>query len=951
MHIARYLYLHVHTLCILHICAAMVSLQGMDILGTALEAAGWQEGSPLPMLQILGHAVPAEPLYLWDEAAYNSHVNDTAKLIHASISLSGDRAQQMERLNMPKALQDAMIQPLPVSLVEEGGTAEGSSTLVPSLADNFLPYVGDKDVFFRDLAFVEPNVQRQRTALIVAQASGSGKSRLAYLAGEKYMVGFMQVMQPNSDAKNEPWDVALSYADGCPYKAFNIFVLLLVSYFEFAADVLAQYQTLHGPAAADLKRHIVLRSLRNGKGHTGTLMLMERAYHSTKIAFEHMPARNERTKDCWRSLSRSVEHHMDGVYNGKLIKFQRDSLGLVMFVDEAQGLLSSVLRFPEETAQASTRDALFVLAAAMDTVSIAIPCKPVMCGSWLELVSHRKLPEGSIFSGLALLVCHASFITAEDMWATLQTYFKLELEEQEEVEIKQKLELLRGRPHNFFCHALRSLLRSGHKDTSLLQLLQQSLDDAADLARQYVFTLLTNLWEKSLSINVGRYDHIEARKLVALLFIAVMANSGQFDLSLNADKRAAMRHGILLHRSGSLPIDYEDSVATVNLDEEPSLKMATESFFTTKIRNDTSGDFRRQMLGLIAASLTPDIDPGRQVRDAARGFSFEHLMFSSFLLHSMSPGGHNKSLSELLKCMDLLPAGYDTAVLQSGPVNLCRAVDAQQVLKEASLQDPEIFAMLLDGRVAAGTLLYNLPTGAGADLAFCTHPSTEHPRRLVLVQLKTHKTTVLHDAVRAATPAWQFRAKVHASLSKLPSIRKLESDNKKRATPAATRERNKKTISAWKAKQRELDNTASRKKFLEIAQRHTTEMTTAIRIVLTSAPYQPKTVTAVNKLNSLPVYGDSPLCLCSISESAIGPANMEALKLASGERPVAHPQSMVELAPFNVIAHWDDICKTPLVFTEEKWRSLVDPSIDKHLELNEDAHAAWLRAIEMPHGT
>ena len=237
-----------------------------------------------------------------------------------------------------------------------------------------------------------------------------------------------------------------------PLQAFNIFVLLLVSYFEFAADVLAHYQKRYGPASADLKRHIVLRSLRNGKGHTGTLMLMERAYHSTKIASEHMPAPNELTKDCWRSLSRSVKHHMDGVYQDKLIEFKQGSLGLVMFVDEAQGLLSSVLRFPEAPAKASTRDAIFVLAAAMNTVSIAIFCKPVMCGSWLELVSHRNLPAGSIFSGLAQLVCHASFITAEDMWATLQTYFALNLEEQEEVEIKQKLELLRGRPHNFFCH-------------------------------------------------------------------------------------------------------------------------------------------------------------------------------------------------------------------------------------------------------------------------------------------------------------------------------------------------------------------------------------------------------------------------------------------------------------------------------------------------------------------
>ena len=38
-------------------CAAMVLLQDDDILGTALKAAGWQEGSRLPKLQIYGHGV------------------------------------------------------------------------------------------------------------------------------------------------------------------------------------------------------------------------------------------------------------------------------------------------------------------------------------------------------------------------------------------------------------------------------------------------------------------------------------------------------------------------------------------------------------------------------------------------------------------------------------------------------------------------------------------------------------------------------------------------------------------------------------------------------------------------------------------------------------------------------------------------------------------------------
>ena len=98
----------------------------------------------------------------------------TAAQISADMLLSNDRERQRTLSNLGEYLRNA----LPVSTLD--AQSNGSQ---PILADEFLPYVGDCKDFFKTLKTDTMGNQQRPPVVAVLQASGSGKTRLAYEAG------------------------------------------------------------------------------------------------------------------------------------------------------------------------------------------------------------------------------------------------------------------------------------------------------------------------------------------------------------------------------------------------------------------------------------------------------------------------------------------------------------------------------------------------------------------------------------------------------------------------------------------------------------------------------------------------------------------------------------------------------------------------------------------------
>ena len=860
----------------------------------------------------------------FDEDTYASHVNFAASAISQSIALSRNTEEQCRRMDLAASVATALKKPMPVSLLEAHVPEDQLPYASPALDTNFLHYVGDPNAFYRALASVGSSDQSAAPALIVAQASGSGKSRLAYLAGTQNIVGFVQLVNYGSDAMPLPWQRFCSGAAKCPVLSLNAMLLLLVSYVEFATDVAAKYKELHPDADVQLLRHIVLRCLRNGKGHEGAELLFSRALSTTTLASLGL--------ETWHQVHPVVEAHCKSVHAKLNAVFTcTGEVGeVVLFVDEAQGLVTRPdpvsganvqVQSRKSTGPGSQRDALYVLTLAVEHLRQSLGWKSVICGSWLDLVTLHSLPESSAFSTAPTVICHASTITAKDMWGTLTTHFNFRLDDAQEKRVMELLAMLRGRPANFYRFFLPHFMRTTAECTDdFPALLEQQLKAACGRIAETGRRLMGSLWASYAQPTSGLERSITPGRLIAKLYFAIKMSDAQLKFDDREVEKLAVRHGILLHPRGcasdspDAPVSY-----SANIGDEPCLKAAIEEFFDAKVHNDSK--FGGQLLQLIGGAFHHEWDCSGQVDAGAKGPAFEQLVAMSLIIASIgstsdgeamdpisvAPAQSQPDLAWLLQRMGVLPEAFDVSALAHCPVRISRAVNTGG--------NERVFHELLDGTLPEGTLAYNIHPNAGADLAFCTVGSS--PRRLVMIQVKTQATTSLHDLVRAATPAWQFHTDVIAKMSARA--------NGETVKPDTSRTRN---------------------QFLETARTFQYEMEHAIRVVFTSAAYQPQTVKLVNGINRLPRYRDSPLCLCMSSERAFGKCHDRLLQLSGGTPIVAHPQYYRMLPPYNDLTKWDNINSIPLVVDLDVWRLKIEAlSSDPRAELTEEDACAWRTAI------
>jgi hypothetical protein len=166
-----------------------------------------------------------------------------------------------------------------------------------------------------------------------------------------------------------------------------------------------------------------------------------------------------------------------------------------------------------------------------------------------------------------------------------------------------------------------------------------------------------------------------------------------------------------------------------------------------------------------------------------------------------------------------------------------------------------------------------IDTNAGADVAFCAMDESTKTRVLVLVQAKARKCTSLPDALRSATPAWQYTT--------APQRKALETGKwPERALAPSVK------LRAWQA----------------LSGRPPDLVASAIRVVVSVNPFRDESYQLCTQLLSDSRFEPSPVVLCSSTARAFGTALHDRLAEACDGEPVSHSMNMLYWLPHSVAA-------------------------------------------------
>ena len=114
---------------------------------------------------------PPSFVYPTDDSVINA-IERVAMLVSSDIAASGDLDEQ-------RVMAGPLVRkPFPISRLE------GLAGCAPGLATEFLPYKGSHAAYSAALESTHVNQVQQRHVVAVVQASGSGKTRLAYADGQ-----------------------------------------------------------------------------------------------------------------------------------------------------------------------------------------------------------------------------------------------------------------------------------------------------------------------------------------------------------------------------------------------------------------------------------------------------------------------------------------------------------------------------------------------------------------------------------------------------------------------------------------------------------------------------------------------------------------------------------------------------------------------------------------------
>lgn len=761
----------------------------------------------------------------------------------------------------------------------------------PALVPELLRYIGRHDEFDKALVEAADSTPQRVCAVVIAQSSGAGKTRLAYAAGsDKRLViiarivnraGFTRSWQA-FEALAACWRAVMPLLGdaaraGVTQSAIAAVELLAACHVAYVADVLRHVTSELGisapptaatDASAKQLQQAALRCLRNGRGDDAVGQLFEQ-----HLAMMQSDACHDAVGGATVSVPR-VDHAAVQTFrtkvDGQLRALLWPMASIMLSWDEAHALIGD-MRWFQPTMRTATvgvaatelRDAFYVLASACAMLAEKAKWLHMMCGTWLELQARSGVDEYSPLRGRVVCVHHASRITADDMLGILTEHLVLDAAAQ--ASLVPLLQQLEGRPIHFFDHMLRwmwgALCTTKPADAATLQCI---VHDAARYAFKRsaaaVTDVILRMWNTApTALAAGGSTH----DLCSELYFGLMMCGGVVKLSA-AFVDEAMRRGVL-----ALPLAHYPIFASAhaNLREEPVLAAAVQQLGDVMVARYAAEPDRDPVFARIGAQLTAALKTGPGMLDSSKGTLLETAFAWSVLravkLH-VAMLGKPPSLAAVLA--PLLAPGCDM------PERATREyVIASAALPcNHSVSRPTCLHSFCEA--GAETLVRTeLDVEAGIDVGFVTVDGAFKPLSLVGSQEKAEAKASLADSLRAASPAWQFvnepqRAAALAGAAIPPS--------------------------------------AKRAAFEELATADDTAplFVGAFRVVLSVTGFQPSSIATCNALNALDDgTAASPIILCTPAEAAFGRIITNTLKESfSKPKLTAHATTLAMWLPQSI---------------------------------------------------
>ena len=774
----------------------------------------------------------------------------TAATILKDMALSADTEKQRAASGLGQWLRKA----IPVSTLDVAG-----SGAQPILADEYLPYIGGCKEFLDALDLNTVREQDKWPVLAAVQASGSGKTRLAYKAGEHgWFVVLIRLWKQQAGCLTAAWNAfaelarewalvrtKLGAADQRTVSQYAMAAIRLVvaCYVEWAVAVIeAVDRQFSSDTDTDVRaqqlREAALRCLRNGRGDDA----VGRLYQARLSGLRSRAPLSGTAVD---AIDRPGVVALCARLNERLRAVLGADARILVWYDEIHALFDTpkvfmtLSAFQGSAPPSGPQTCFYGAMALMASLSDDFKWRQAMCGTWLDIWTQARVPVLSPLHGRVVPVFHASRIGVDDMLEVLQTYFSFE--NKTVIELRSLLDVVRGRPTFFFDKVFARFWarldgRWGKASTAMDgDVWHAYAIDAVQLgikaAQMAYLAVVRELWtEQPVPLPDGR----STTSLCAELYAAARMGGGQLDMTSGEATALALRYGLL-----ALPVAFGSSAQTViELGAEPVMRYAVESHGDALARRFNADD--DPIFGLLAASVHLGKIAGFAFTTSVKGDVLE----LAFTWHVLRMGLHFRDRP--LRLEDVL-----TPLLAPGvalPAHVAeRLVTVTTAARDVSRDGRGTFSRVL---LQPSTILFDVDTHAGADVIFATGASdTDTPASLVVVQAKAQKCASLVECLRASSPAWQYTT-----------------DPERNGLVHGTH------TGTWSAK---------RATFAQLASAHSQAFGSAVRVALSVNGYQPDAVRVCKALNAERDGSfSSPIVLCVATLLAFGPTLHGALAAA-----------------------------------------------------------------------
>jgi hypothetical protein len=647
-----------------------------------------------------------------------------------------------------------LLRALPVTCCETN-----SSALDPCFVDMLLPYVGTVNEYWS--AIREQNVlgeQHGKCIVAVAQASGSGKTRLSYALGqEKAFVVIVRIAMHRTEKLSAPWSqwvtsvskaqMKFHTADGRTAAAFGMssLRLLVASYVEWVALVLTEIREKRRNITVAQLREACLRALRNGSGDSAVLALF--SFRMTQFFPDGAPINDSHEED--------VKSHTQDV-NRLLRNVIGDAETVVISFDEVQQLLFELRdcfyplaewsnsALSSDGLQRQSRSAYHALVALMPWLMDNLGWRQSMCGSYFQ-ISEEAVSKLSPIAKRVAPLYHTSRIEVADMERVLCTFFHFRSADfcRGDV-VRSCLDYFRGRPKFFFGHTWSCIWRRicmlDNADTDISDLVRDALMEARVTLSRERERDVNQLWTQPQLIASN--PEVTTAFYCQELYASLKFTDGSIVTSgVDAD---VVRYGIF----ASLP----ESDEKLDLKAEPATVAAILSVgdrLVWRAADDPSTD---PVFMILARCVKGGRISGFHFTTSVKGHAWELGCVWHVLRSRIISNGVELSLSHLISPM-LSSNFHLPASLNMWRVLAEYGQDARQLDSTAPTQ----YHAFLSHPDRLKLVVYDLDTSAGADvLLLVQNKEDDSDVALVSIQCKAEKSSSLAECLRSCSPSWQF---------------------------------------------------------------------------------------------------------------------------------------------------------------------------------------------------